>query len=59
MKFRPLHDRVVLKRLEEDAKTAGGIIIPDTVKEKPMQRRNRRCRPRCCATTPARSYRSI
>ena len=37
MKFRPLHDRVVIKRLEEDAKTAGGIIIPDTVKEKPMQ----------------------
>ena len=37
MKFRPLHDRVVLKRIEEDAKTAGGIIIPDTVKEKPMQ----------------------
>jgi chaperonin GroES len=37
MKFRPLHDRVVVKRLEEDAKTAGGIIIPDTVKEKPMQ----------------------
>ena len=37
MKFRPLHDRVVLKRLEEDAKSAGGIIIPDTVKEKPME----------------------
>jgi chaperonin GroES len=37
MKFRPLHDRVVVRRLEEDAKTAGGIIIPDTVKEKPMQ----------------------
>ena len=37
MKFRPLHDRVVVKRLEEDAKTAGGIIIPDTVKEKPMR----------------------
>ena len=37
MKFRPLHDRVVVKRFEEDAKTAGGIIIPDTVKEKPMQ----------------------
>jgi chaperonin GroES len=37
MKFRPLHDRVVVKRLEEDAKSAGGIIIPDTVKEKPMQ----------------------
>ncbi len=37
MKFRPLHDRVVVRRLEEDKKTAGGIIIPDTVKEKPMQ----------------------
>ena len=37
MKFRPLHDRVVLKRIEEDAKSAGGIIIPDTVKEKPMR----------------------
>ena len=37
MKFRPLHDRVVVSRLEEDTKTAGGIIIPDTVKEKPMQ----------------------
>ncbi|RAI43895.1 co-chaperone GroES [Rhodoplanes roseus] len=37
MKFRPLHDRVVVKRLEAEAKTAGGIIIPDTVKEKPQQ----------------------
>src|SRR3972149_3058139 len=37
MKFRPLHDRVVVKRLEEDTKTAGGIILPDTAKEKPMQ----------------------
>lgn len=37
MKFRPLHDRVLLERLEEDAKTAGGIIIPDTAKEKPMK----------------------
>ena len=37
MKFHPLHDRVVVKRLEEDAKSAGGIIIPDTVKEKPMR----------------------
>ncbi|MBF0447757.1 MAG: co-chaperone GroES [Magnetococcales bacterium] len=36
-KFRPLHDRVVVKRTEEDKKTAGGIIIPDTVKEKPIQ----------------------
>ena len=37
MKFRPLHDRVVVKRIEEEARTAGGIIIPDTAKEKPMQ----------------------
>jgi chaperonin GroES len=37
MKFRPLHDRVVVRRLEEDKKTPGGIIIPDTVQEKPMQ----------------------
>ena len=37
MKFRPLHDRVVVRRIEEDAKSAGGIIIPDTAKEKPMQ----------------------
>tara|TARA_R110002167_G_scaffold229333_2_gene434641 strand:+ start:441 stop:758 length:318 start_codon:yes stop_codon:yes gene_type:complete len=37
MKFRPLNDRVVIKRVEEDAKSAGGIIIPDTAQEKPMQ----------------------
>ena len=37
MKFRPLHDRVVVRRVDEDAKTAGGIIIPDTAQEKPMQ----------------------
>jgi chaperonin GroES len=37
MKFRPLHDRVVVRRIEEDMKTSGGIIIPDTAKEKPMQ----------------------
>jgi chaperonin GroES len=37
MNFRPLHDRVVVRRLEEETKTAGGIIIPDTAKEKPMQ----------------------
>ena len=37
MKFRPLHDRVVVRRLEQDEKTAGGIIIPDTAKEKPME----------------------
>ena len=37
MKFRPLHDRVVVKRIEAEEKTAGGIIIPDTAKEKPME----------------------
>jgi len=37
MKFKPLHDRVVVRRVEEEAKTSGGIIIPDTAKEKPMQ----------------------
>ncbi|MGA2126548.1 MAG: co-chaperone GroES [Xanthobacteraceae bacterium] len=37
MKFRPLHDRVVLKRIEAEEKTTGGIIIPDTAKEKPQQ----------------------
>ena len=37
MKFRPLHDRVVVKRIEAEERTAGGIIIPDTAKEKPQQ----------------------
>ena len=37
MGFRPLHDRVVVKRLDSESKTAGGIIIPDTAKEKPME----------------------
>ena len=37
MKFRPLHDRVVVKRIEGEQKTKGGIIIPDTAQEKPMQ----------------------
>ena len=37
MKFRPLHDRVVVKRLDPEEKSAGGIIIPDTAKEKPSQ----------------------
>ena len=37
MKFRPLHDRVVVRRLEAEEKTAGGIIIPDTAKEKPIE----------------------
>ena len=36
MQFRPLHDRVVVRRLDQEEKTAGGIIIPDTAKEKPM-----------------------
>lgn len=36
-KFRPLHDRVVIRRLDGEQKTAGGIIIPDTAKEKPME----------------------
>ncbi len=37
MKFRPLHDRVLLRLVEQEAKTAGGIIIPDTAQEKPME----------------------
>jgi len=37
MKIRPLHDRVLVKRLEEEEKTKGGIIIPDTAKEKPIE----------------------
>ncbi|MBN9022538.1 MAG: co-chaperone GroES [Rhizobiales bacterium] len=37
MTFRPLHDRVVVRRIEADTKTAGGIIIPDTAKEKPQE----------------------
>jgi len=37
MKFRPLHDRVLVKRLESEEKTSGGIIIPDTAQEKPME----------------------
>ena len=37
LKFRPLHDRVVVKRIDAEAKTKGGIIIPDTVKEKPQE----------------------
>jgi chaperonin GroES len=37
MQFRPLHDRVVIRRLEDESTTPGGIIIPDTAKEKPMQ----------------------
>jgi chaperonin GroES len=37
VKIRPLHDRVIVRRLEEERKTAGGIVIPDTAKEKPIQ----------------------
>ena len=37
MKFRPLHDRVLVRRVEQEAKTTGGIIIPDTAQEKPME----------------------
>ncbi|NQV84981.1 MAG: co-chaperone GroES [Rhodospirillales bacterium] len=37
MKFKPLHDRVLVKRVEQDTKTKGGIIIPDSVQEKPME----------------------
>jgi chaperonin GroES len=37
MKIRPLHDRVLIKRLEEEDKTAGGLYIPDTAKEKPIR----------------------
>lgn len=37
MKFRPLHDRVLIKRIDAEEKTAGGLIIPDTAKEKPME----------------------
>ena len=39
MKVRPLHDRIIVQRLEEEEKTSGGIIIPDTAKEKPQQGR--------------------
>ena len=37
MKFRPLHDRILVRRVDEETKSAGGIIIPDTAKEKPIQ----------------------
>lgn len=37
MKFRPLHDRILVRRVEEDTKSTGGIIIPDTAQEKPME----------------------
>src|SRR6516225_11937861 len=47
MKFRPLHDRVVIKRIEAEEKTSGGIIIPDTAKEKPPGQRHLCLRLRC------------
>ena len=53
MKFRPLHDRVVVKRIDAEEKTAGGIIIPDTAKEKPSAGRDRRRRPRRPRREPA------
>jgi len=37
MKFKPLHDRVLIRRIEQESKTSGGIIIPDTAKEKPIE----------------------
>jgi chaperonin GroES len=56
MKFRPLHDRVVVKRLEEEHKTKGGIIIPDTAAEKPRPARLSRRAPapeaRMASSTP-------
>ena len=53
MKFRPLHDRVVVKRIDAEEKTAGGIIIPDTAKEKPLAGRDHRRRPRRPRREPA------
>ena len=53
MKFRPLHDRVVVKRIDAEEKTAGGIIIPDTVKEKPSQGEVDRASARVGATSAA------
>ena len=62
MKFRPLHDRLVVKRVEEEGKTKGGIIIPDTAKEKPMEgeivavaRAPRMSRARSCHSTSRKS----
>ena len=54
MKFRPLHDRVVVKRIDAEEKTAGGIIIPDTAKEKPSRARSSPSA-RAAATRPASS----
>ena len=51
-KFRPLHDRVVVKRIDAEEKTKGGIIIPDTAKEKPRRAKSRRWVP-AAGTNPA------
>ena len=51
-RFRPLHDRVVVKRIDAEEKTKGGIIIPDTAKEKPSQAKSPRS-VRAAATNPA------
>src|SRR5256714_5183370 len=58
MKFRPLHDRVVVKRIDAEEKTAGGIIIPDTAKEKPPRARSSQLA-LAAATKPASCFRSI
>ena len=52
MKFRPLHDRVVVKRIDAEEKTSGGIIIPDTAKEKPRRVKSSPSAP-VAATRPA------
>ena len=57
LKFRPLHDRVVVKRIDAEEKSAGGIIIPDTAKEKPSQGESSPL-VRAAATRTARSSRS-
>ena len=53
MKFRPLHDRVVVKRIDAEEKSAGGIIIPDTAQGKALPGRDHRRRARAAATRPA------
>ncbi len=57
MKFRPLHDRILVRRVEEENRTTGGIIIPDTAKEKPIQGEVLAV-VRVIETKPARSCRS-
>ena len=58
MKFRPLHDRVVVERIDPEAKSAGGIIVPDTAQEKPRRARSLRS-VRAAATRPASSSPSM